>query len=454
MKILTFWISSLLLAPATLYASPSIDLGRVGKVRNVWPSTAGFTKTMLPQDVKISPQCQDFVSFATGQRTLTNGFMTDQLLVIKNGQSYFEWYDRPAYSSSNQHFLWSASKTVTSTIIAAAIAKGALTPKGEPLTLETPLTDFFSAEERMDKLKKKYGCVGVRFLKNNCHKLNLKKEAEFKNIKIKHFISMATGFKWEESYESDPDNSSFLPMLYGDGRFNMAEFALLAPMELAPGKRWNYSGGNSVILMSVLAKLKVNGFGGNLQEYQQMPNRLLFDRIGMKSAFYERDKSGTFVGSSYAHMTPEDMARFGYLYLNGGYWNGERILPEGWVYKSQQPTQAIVEPGNTTPIELIRREGVFSDGSFWLNQGINGNWMDNGSKVTRFENEFKNSPKDMFFAAGHYGQLIIVLPTQDMVIVRTGSDKEYWSKIDSFVSKAVKCFEKVGESNAEFVYEK
>jgi hypothetical protein len=46
----------------------------------------------------------------------------------------------------------------------------------------------------------------------------------------------------------------------------------------------------------------------------------------------------------------------------------------------------------------------------------------------------------MFFAAGHYGQLIIILPTQNLVIARTGHDAEYWSKIDQLVAKAIACF--------------
>ena len=58
----------------------------------------------------------------------------------------------------------------------------------------------------------------------------------------------------------------------------------------------------------------------------------------MYSAILEPDSSGTFVGSSYAYATPRDWARFGLLYLKDGVWQGERILPEGWVKYSTTPT--------------------------------------------------------------------------------------------------------------------
>ena len=63
----------------------------------------------------------------------------------------------------------------------------------------------------------------------------------------------------------------------------------------------------------------------------------LFDRIGIYSAVLEPDSSGTFVGSSYAYATPRDWARFGLLYLNNGVWQGERVLPEGWIIPPPQP---------------------------------------------------------------------------------------------------------------------
>jgi CubicO group peptidase (beta-lactamase class C family) len=57
----------------------------------------------------------------------------------------------------------------------------------------------------------------------------------------------------------------------------------------------------------------------------------LFYKTGMYHTLFEPDASGTYVGSSYINATTRDYARFGLLYYNDGIWNGERILPEGWV---------------------------------------------------------------------------------------------------------------------------
>ena len=57
----------------------------------------------------------------------------------------------------------------------------------------------------------------------------------------------------------------------------------------------------------------------------------LFDLLGMSSAQPRFDDAGTFVGSSYVYATALDFLRFGLLYLRGGVWDGEQVLPEGWV---------------------------------------------------------------------------------------------------------------------------
>jgi CubicO group peptidase (beta-lactamase class C family) len=67
------------------------------------------------------------------------------------------------------------------------------------------------------------------------------------------------------------------------------------------------------------------------KNYAAYPFDALFYKIGMYSASMEPDASGTYVGSSYINATARDYARFGLLYYNDGVWNGERILPEGWV---------------------------------------------------------------------------------------------------------------------------
>jgi len=104
---------------------------------------------------------------------------------------------------------------------------------------------------------------------------------------------------------------------------------------------------------------------------------------------FEVDPSGTIVGSSYLYATARDYARFGLLYLNDGVFNGERILPEGWVKYT------------TTPASDSKGQyGAF----FYLNS----------SKA------YPSAPQDMFSAEGHDGQQIFIIPSKQMVVVVLG----------------------------------
>jgi CubicO group peptidase (beta-lactamase class C family) len=109
----------------------------------------------------------------------------------------------------------------------------------------------------------------------------------------------------------------------------------------------------------------------------------------MRSAIWEPDASGTFVGSSYIYATLRDYARFGLLYLHNGNWQGEQILPEDWVIYT------------TTPAHGSGGEyGAF----FYLNQS----------------GKYPGLPEDMFSCEGHDGQKIFIIPSRQLVVVRTG----------------------------------
>ena len=201
------------------------------------------------------------------------------------------------------------------------------------------------------------------------------------------------------------------------------------------GTYWNYSGGNMLLIMGFLKELyQVSG--------KTLVDHLLFSPLNIRKGFYEADQQDTPVGSSYLHLTPFEMIRIGLLYINNGIWNGERILSEDWIAQAQVPSEGLAHTKQLTPEELVKYkkyvkdEGLHSNRSFWLNQDY---------PDLDFVHEFPNSPKDMYFAAGHYGQLLIIIPSQKMVIARTGHDKFYWDKIDRLTSKAIACFSQTPE---------
>ena len=135
------------------------------------------------------------------------------------------------------------------------------------------------------------------------------------------------------------------------GSYDFAAFAAAKSLETEPDTKWYYSSGTANIVARIVRQTVENEY----EYYYQFIYEKLFDKIGMYSAILEPDSSGTFVGSSYAHATPRDWARFGQLYLQDGVWEGERILPEGWVTYTTTPT-----PGAP--------KGEYG-AHFWLNAG-------------------------------------------------------------------------------------
>jgi CubicO group peptidase (beta-lactamase class C family) len=155
-----------------------------------------------------------------------------------------------------------------------------------------------------------------------------------------------------------------------------------------PGTYWDYE--NYDTLLAVYAmKLAL----GEYRTYLEFPRRALLDRIGMRNTLLSTDRFGDFILSSQVYTNARDLARFGLLYLNGGVWDGERLLSEEWIEFVRTPAPSTAERGNQY------------GGQWWL-------VPDNRADV----------PKDAYSTAGNRGQYVIVVPSHDLVIVRRGLD--------------------------------
>ena len=204
-------------------------------------------------------------------------------------------------------------------------------------------------------------------------------------ITIDDLLRMRSGLAWNESYFTVSNVTRMLFMTE-----DMAEVAIQQPLAHPPGTEWYYSSGTTNILSHLIRKT----VGDN---YLAFPYQVLFNPLGMGSAVWETDLSGTQVGSSYLLATARDWAKFGLLYLHDGVWHGERLLPEGWVdYTATPVAQA-----------PFRKYGAH----FWLNAG------EAGQPQNRL---FRDVPTDMFFAEGFDGQNIFIIPSRDLVVVRLG----------------------------------
>jgi len=211
-------------------------------------------------------------------------------------------------------------------------------------------------------------------------------------ITIEHLLRHTSGLAMGSSLNASLA-SAFAPvnrMKYIER--DMAEFAANSELETAPGSAWNYHDGNTIIL----SRLIRDAAGGHAVDVLRFARGELFEPLGMRSVTLEFDATGTPEGSSQMLASARDWARFGLLYLNDGVVGGRRILPEGWVQYS----------ASLTPHGWV---GIGA--GFWTNLG--------DSKGSRFRTSL-GMPRDAFYASGTFGQYVIIVPSERLVVARFG----------------------------------
>ncbi|TKT74133.1 serine hydrolase [Aquamicrobium sp. LC103] len=212
---------------------------------------------------------------------------------------------------------------------------------------------------------------------------------ERSEITVADLMAMSSGLEFNEDYG---DVTDVTRMLYLQP--DMAEFALDKPLAHPLGEFFSYSSGTTVMLSRIWQDAFDDGNAA-----LAWPRERLFGPIGMNSAVMEADARGTFVGSSYVYATARDWARFGEFLRNDGNWQGKQILPEGFVAWMREPAPA--------------SNGEYGRGQVWLQGSAderNGEGSDQQAGV----------PGDTFWALGHDGQSVAVIPSRELVVVRLG----------------------------------
>ena len=213
-------------------------------------------------------------------------------------------------------------------------------------------------------------------------------------ITWRHLLTMTSGLAWNEDYANPL--SDVVRMLYDVG--DTAGLAAQKDLSHAPGTHFYYSSGNSNLLSLALH----GALGNDPATYRAYPRNELFHRIGMRSAIMEPDASGIFVASSYMYATARDWLRLGELFRLDGVWQGERILPEGWVSFSSKPSAS-------------GSDGVY--GAHW--------WV--GSFSPGQGGASPAYPPDTLRAMGHSGQVLTIIPSRKLVVIRLGlARKKPW----------------------------
>lgn len=221
-----------------------------------------------------------------------------------------------------------------------------------------------------------------------------------KNITLENLLQMSSGLEWNEDYGN---NSDVNKMLFKKG--DMGEFAMSKKAVAPPDSIWLYSSGTANIICKLIRKTIGSDTG-----YYAFPYRELFNKTGMRSAIFETDASGTFIGSSYIYASMRDYVRFGLLYLNNGNWQGEQLFPENWLEFTTTPAKG--------------SKGGYG-AHFWLNRN----------------NSYPGVPADMFSCQGHDGQMIYIIPSKKLVVVRTGFSKAGEFDFNKFLSGIVETVE-------------
>ncbi len=210
-----------------------------------------------------------------------------------------------------------------------------------------------------------------------------------RDISLDDLLRMRSGLKFSEVYGNPL--SDVTRMLFDNA--DAGAFAADKKLVAVPGVRWAYSSGTS----NIIARIVRRATGLGAEQFLEWPRRALFEPLGMASAVMEPDASGNLVPSSFMLATARDWARFGLLYAQDGVWAGRRILPEGWVTSGR--THA--------PQSHARYYGAH-----W--------WLKLSKEFGGHTPAAAHLPTDAFFALGHEGQVVAVIPSRRLVVVRLG----------------------------------
>ena len=202
-----------------------------------------------------------------------------------------------------------------------------------------------------------------------------------RRITIRNLLHMASGLDSNRA-------GNQTPRLYFGGGL-VSDTATRGGLEAPPGRRWKYANNDTLLALRALREAL-----GEHDAYLRFPFEELLYKIGMSHTKLETDWDGNFVLSSQVWTTARDLGRLGLLYLNDGLWQGQRILPAGWA-------KFVATPAPSQP--AAPRPGY---GAQW--------WL--------FNQRFPGVPNDAYAAMGNRGQYLLIMPSENLLIVRRGYD--------------------------------
>ena len=344
-----------LVLPAAI-AWASICCGRLAEAREtIWP---------MPQWQTSTPEAEGMDSVALAKLVAYGKARSfDSLLIVRHGRIVLDAYYAP-YTAEIPHIANSVTKAVTGTLIAIALKEGLLD------SLDHPLLEFFKDRKITNVDDRK------------------------RAMTIRHLLDMTSSLGWDEGLEGGRAQS-----LTDMGRSaDWVQFILDRPMAHTPGDLFYYNTGNAYLLSAIIQKLSDRSAG-------DYANTKLFAPLGIAPPFWRSAPLGLTMGGCCLMLLPRDMARIGYLYLHGGEWAGQQLLPPSYV-------------------DAVNHATVDMHSSF--DPGL------------RYSQLFWAFPaKHVIMAEGDHCHLIMLFPGLDIVAVTTARDYCSFRQFADQVARAV-----------------
>jgi len=258
-----------------------------------WPTQGWLTAE--PEAVGMdSEKLAEVYDHFKNTRITTQGYA-----IIKDGyivsEGYFPTNRSRDFNINSKHGSFSMAKSYISALIGIAIEKGYID------TIDDTIDKYFTQDEYVSLL-----------------------DEEKKNITIKHLLTMTSGIEWSQDDTGASGLDSYWSMIRED---DWIQYVLSQPMAHEPGKYLYYSDGSAMLLSGIIQ----SATGMTAYEFA-MKN--LFEPIGVSEMKWTGDAAGHTDGGDGIRATVREYAKFGYLYLKEGEWDGRQIVPASWVRES------------------------------------------------------------------------------------------------------------------------
>jgi CubicO group peptidase (beta-lactamase class C family) len=250
----------------------------------------------------------------------------------------------PYYEGRDIHSLQSVTKSIAATVVGIAQARGAIP------SLSRPFLEYF-ADRDLTKV-----------------------DPRLRTATIEDVLTMRSGIEWHESDRPLDDTNTTVQL---EKSRDWIAFTLAQPMDAAPGTKWAYNSGGSMLLSGIVKA----GTGRFIDEYAR---EFLFEPLGIRDFHWKMTPTGHPDTEGGLYLSADDLAKIGRLYLQRGRWEGRQILPESFISAATTRHVKQVAPG-------------WDYGYQWWITSRNGH--------------------DVWAGRGFGGQLVIVIPARDVVAV-------------------------------------